>query len=256
MQTSLSDKPTYRDVCRLAATNDEFFTTFKINQNYNEIVEHVSYELGFEYLKLIPEDFNFDIGKLNDRFGGPRTFDYPNIGQISPTSLRYLKVAFDINRLLHLSKYSIVAEIGPAYGAQALILKGLYGWQSYSFYDLEEPLALTEKYLRLNGIDVDNLCDFNDTNKFDSFLGEEFDLVISNYAFSELTRQRQDAYLEKVISSSKQGYMIMNFVSRESGIYSYSLDELLYKLRAKYPKVIPEQPLSSENNCIILWNNV
>jgi hypothetical protein len=37
-----------------------------------------------------------------------------------------------------------------------------------------------------------------------------YDLVISNYAFSEFNRELQNEYLEKVILKSRSGYLLMN----------------------------------------------
>ena len=43
-----------------------------------------------------------------------------------------------------------------------------------------------------------------------SVVEQEFDLVVSNYAFSELPRAVQLEYMEKVLVRAKHVYMIMN----------------------------------------------
>lgn len=252
-KTSLSDKKSYTEVCKLAAIDDNVFNTFKQNPGYNEILEHTSYELGLAYLTELPDDFNFDAGRLNDKFGGAQPVNYPNIGMISPSSLRYLKVANEIKTLFGSTQDFNIGEVGCGYGAQSLILHRLYGWKSYEFYDLIEPLLLIEKYLKVNDINTDESCGFNYGNDINSFEKPEYDLVISNYAFSELTRKIQDIYLDKVLLPAKRGYLTMNFISRTGGIYSYSRDEILEELSSKNPQVLPEIPLTSPDNLVIIW---
>lgn len=247
MQTSLSDKPSYRDVCRLASTDNEVFDTFKTHPSYTEVLEHVTFELGQQYLDLLPKDFPFREGTKNDTYGGAQVYNY-SIGNISPSSLRYLSVAHNIEKLFGPTEDFEIGEVGVGYGAQALILKNLYKWKSYTFYDLPEPLALTKKYLQFHGIS--NSCEFYTQPNWT----EGYDLIISNYAFSELTRQLQNIYLEKVILPAKRGYLTMNFISHGGGIYSYSKDEILEKLASKNPKILPEIPLTSAENCVIIWD--
>ena len=72
--------------------------------------------------------------------------------------------------------------------------------------DLNEVLELNVKYLE-NFI-LNSYYQCSTLNQ----LGSEcnFDLVISNFAFSELPRALQIKYVEKVLSKSKRGYLVMN----------------------------------------------
>ena len=82
----------------------------------------------------------------------------------------------------------------------------------------------------------------------------QYDLVISNYAFSELRKGLQNIYIKKIISKSIMGYMIMNSGKKESAFQNDKLS--LKSLRKKLPKfqVQPELPLSCPGNYVITWN--
>ena len=79
---------------------------------------------------------------------------------------------------------------------------------------------------------------------------KQYDLVISNYAFTELTREIQDVYLKKIILNSKKGYITYNDISPES-FKSYKKEELLKIIPNS--RIIDEKPLTHERNCIIIW---
>ena len=83
-----------------------------------------------------------------------------------------------------------------------------------------------------------------------NIISEEYDLVISNYAFSELTRDVQEIYLEKVITHSKAGYITWNSLSYNS-FGGYSVKELVTKIKGAF--VIEEKPLTAKDNCIVVW---
>ncbi len=53
IKTSISDDNVYPDFCKLAATNDAVFTTFRSNPKYTTILEHVTRTEGDVYLKLV-----------------------------------------------------------------------------------------------------------------------------------------------------------------------------------------------------------
>jgi hypothetical protein len=81
----------------------------------------------------------------------------------------------------------------------------------------------------------------------------EVDLVVSNYAFSELVRPVQDAYLENVILRAKSGYMIWNNLSSKD-LDGYSIRQLIRKRPGS--KVLKEVPLSSKANRLIVWGEL
>ncbi len=79
---------------------------------------------------------------------------------------------------------------------------------------------------------------------------KDYDLVISNYAFTELPRPVQDIYLQKVILNSKRGYITYNEITPIE-FKSYTSDELVAMIPGS--KVFKEVPLTHPKNCIIVW---
>jgi hypothetical protein len=80
--------------------------------------------------------------------------------------------------------------------------------------------------------------------------------VISNYAFSELPYETQLIYINKVLLKSKNGYMTMNSGLDTSAFQKNHLS--LKEITNLMPniKIIPEEPLTSKGNYIIVWGNI
>ena len=85
-------------------------------------------------------------------------------------------------------------------------------------------------------------------------LPEKYDLVISNYAFSELPSALQKSYIKKVLVNSTRGYLTMN-----SGLLGvHSAGKLsLKELRELLPpfEIYEEKPNTYEFNYIIAWGH-
>ena len=88
----------YLNACQYAAKSSEFFKHFKSHPAYTHVLEHVSYEEGKQYLKEIDIDYLDKLQEIkqNDTMGKPNTHEYPSIGEISPTTIRYIKNTSDI----------------------------------------------------------------------------------------------------------------------------------------------------------------
>ena len=84
-------------------------------------------------------------------------------------------------------------------------------------------------------------------------LDKQFDLIISNYAFTELSKSTQELYLNKILHRSSHGYITSNFVSKEFNIDSFSLDLLKNKLNAFDLRTLEEIPLTHKDNIILFW---
>lgn len=252
--TSISERSAYPSLCQLAADNDDIFANFKSDPIYRQILEHVPYEIGLQYLNTVINDYPdllpfFDEFRKNDSLGNPITYSYGEHGVFSPTTLRYIKVAGDLKEKFgDLSKMHIV-EIGGGYGGQCTVLSSL-GFASYTLIDLPECIALSKKYLESMGIK--NVIYIDSTNLEN--IGA-YDLVISNYAFSEIDKTEQLSYLEKVIKSTPNGYMTLNFISQLFNLKSLSIEELVSILyqAGKSGKVKKEHPLTHPNNLLLFW---
>jgi hypothetical protein len=250
---SISDSSNYRSTCKLAYENDDEFKNFKSNPHYNGILEHVSSEQGDLYLDYININFpefvsKIDRFKMNDIYGGSKLHNYPKIGDISPSTLRYIKVLSDLKSIFGDLNGKKIIEIGGGYGGQCFILNQIFGFKEYSIVDLDESLLLTGKYLKK--LDVSHRCISIDEVRN---LDEDFDLVISNYAYSEVSRDLQNLYWEKIIKKSKNGYLTLNFISHLFNIDSYNQEDLLLKFSEKNPSILKEVPQTFEKNIILYF---
>jgi|688.fasta_scaffold36900_4 putative sugar O-methyltransferase len=245
----------YESAVSKIVTNERAFTRFRRIYDYREILEHVNFRLGGKYLEIVKEREPNSLSiikelRKNDQLGRPRQFSYDKIGKISPTTLRYLAVATDLRSHFGKDHEFEIGEIGGGYGGQALVLAKL-GWvKSYSVFDLPSVQILISKYLSLNNIENVHFPSLDFQNL------PSYDLVISNYAFSELPRQIQEEYLVKVILKSRRGYMLMNSGLRnETGRSNGKIT--LNELEALIPnlQVTNEKPLTSPDNYLVTWNN-
>lgn len=249
--TEMTDFPAF---CLKAAQNEKVFNNFKRDPAYTNITEHVTFEQGNEYLKTIKKEFPeiltySDLFRENDILGNPYIFDYGKDGWFSPTTLRYMKVAGDLKkRFGDLSQMHIV-EIGGGCGGQCKVISDLCGFASYTLIELPQVNELAKKYLDILGVSNVNYINSDNINAAGTY-----DLVISNFGFSELDRTTQDAYLQKVVLPARKGYMTMNFTTKLFGIESMSMLDIISAFRNRNEKIERETPLTSSNNILLIWN--
>jgi putative sugar O-methyltransferase len=226
---------------------------FRRIYDYREILEHVDYPLGKKYLAIInekkyPMDELLNLIRTNECLGRPRKYVFPSIGPASPTTLRYIAVAADIQDRFGEKGFDSIAEIGGGYGGQVAVLGNLRMFNEYFVYDLPSVQYLIKQYLAVTHTENVDYGDLNVQNR------DSYDFVISNYAFSELPRQLQLEYLEKVILKSRNGYMLMNSgIKNETGRSEGKLT--LDELKELIPNLVvsDEIPLTSPDNYLITW---
>jgi hypothetical protein len=255
IEGSDSEKTFYLAAIDRILTNPQIFARFRGIHDYREILEHVNYKLGKKYLdkfQSVTEEINHLIPsfKKNDLVGRPRRYRYKSFGLISPTTLRYISVAVEIRNLFgsHLDR---VVEIGGGYGGQASILSKMNFYESYEIYDLPEVHELARKFLSEQDITDVTFPGLSDSKS------SRYDLVISNYAFSELPRKLQENYIFEVLLKSDRGFLIMNSGrSNKSGRSTgkVSLEEI--KLLLPYIEVLEETPKTGPDNYLIVWSLV
>jgi putative sugar O-methyltransferase len=249
-----SETTRYSKIVWKFINSEKSFKRFRRQYDYRIILEHVDFKLGKRYIDKIteisPSFFvnNFHLIK-NDLVGSPRVYRYRGIGTISPTTLRYVSVMLEIKKIFNANRPIKIAEIGIGYGGQFVILDEFMEVESYSGFDLPQVLKLSDKFIS----SVSNNHKFIAKDIY-NIKKEDFDLVISNYAFSELPIQIQREYLEKVIFHSKMGYMIMNsgnldITGRSKG--KIGLDELNQSINGL--EVLKESPLTGPDNYLLVW---
>lgn len=248
--TSISSGMAYSEFCRDAFETEATFLKFKSAHEYRAILEHLDYTQGKSYLQLIRNNQGvLENLKLVTGFeiGNPFTYPYKGLGRISPTQIRYAKVLQDLEFLFgDLSNYSI-AEIGAGYGGQASHILTRFNVENYSVYDLEWAGKLTLKYLERSGIPIT-------TYPVLASAGEKkrFDLVISNYAFSELYRDTQELYFENVIVNSNAGYVIYNHIHSDPTL---SLTAEEFAARIPGAEILQEIPNTFAGNVLVVWGH-
>jgi len=248
--SSISDMGLYPRFCRWAAEDESVFSRFRRSLIYRGILEHVSEEQGLQYLAEIGKSRS-GLGEFatlieSDFVGNPLCFSYGDIGPVSPTLLRYIKVASDLQQLFGSLDGMSIAEIGIGYGGQCRVLESAWAINSYTLYDVPEVLALAGKFLEATGVSQMHIAQSDGRKPMQGV----FDLVISNYAFSELRRESQEAYMERVIDKSIRGYVTYNHISPVEW-NSLSADE--FAARIPGAQVLEEIPLTHPENVIVAW---
>jgi len=245
---SVSGRLEYKDICLKAAKDDATFNIFKTIPEYVRVLEHVSIEHGQSYFNAIKADNpqllnHFDKFKENDKYGKASLHKYDQFN-ISPSTLRYIKVLSDLVTMFGNLDGFKIAEIGGGYGGQCKIINDLFKIKDYHIIDLPECNALTNKYL--NKLELDNFR----TSTYDQLKPEKYDLVISNFAYSELNRDLQDYYKKMIVDGSDNGYMMCNFII-DGRFATYSKAELLsLKDNAQHKD---EKPKTASTNIILFW---
>ena len=250
-----SENGNYASAVTNALKNQKAFDNFKRSYSYREILEHVSEDQGRSYLEILEARNDSILSQarstvlISDQVGNPVKYRYARYETLmSPTTLRYLKVSSDL-KILFGSSLGKVAEIGCGYGGQALVNDQLLDVESARLFDLPFVNKLIDRYLNahlLNGAYATTVINTEEPR--------DYDLVISNYAFSELPKILQLAYIKKVLANSKRGYLTMNTgLGNDRSTGKLNLNELS-KLLPEF-RVIEEEPLTSDQNYIIVWGH-
>lgn len=252
--SSISDDDEYPLFCELASGDDAVFRRFRRSAIYMRILEHVTREQGRGYLREIERDAT-TLEALRPLLtahdvGGPRTYRFPGVGIASPTTLRYVKVAADLRRLFGDLTGSRIAEIGIGYGGQARAITRMWDVARYELFDLPPTLKLARRFLTEAGAELPTFA-FHDGRQPEPV---DVDLVISNYALSEVRREVQDAYLENVVLPAPRGYLTYNHISPPE-LRSYTAEEIVAMIPVA-ARILPEVPLTDPQNVIIAWGDL
>ena len=131
-----------------------------------------------------------------------------------------------------------------------LVLDRTIQMKRYDLFDLQPVLRLTEKYLEHHILNASYK-----TTTLNQNMGDvEYDLIISNYAYSELPKDLQKKYIEKVLSKAKRGYLTMNSGLPNSCFHNKLSLEELTNLLPKF-ETLQEHPNTFPNNYIIVWGH-
>ena len=219
----------YIEICKKIVEDDDVFAVFKSLQEYKNILEHVTPRQGSEYLTTVLEMSeealleNIESFKENDTIGSPDKFSYPQVGKISPTTIRYIKNVFEMSTLLDENPVSRVVEVGGGYGGLCKTLDVVCDFDEYILVDLPEAVKVQEKYLK-NFPELNAKCKFVSCDDLEKI--EDIDLFISNYALSECDYDTQMKYYDNLIENSKFTYIIYNLVNFNDFYYNKFIERV------------------------------
>jgi putative sugar O-methyltransferase len=250
---SRSEAGLYVAFVQKAVRDYDAFRNFKRHPSYRSVLEHTTQDEGAKYLAILREEGAHLLERIeslraNDSIGNPFTFDYPGIGSISPSTLRYMKVASDLQRFFGDDLGAKVAEIGVGYGGQMFVNDRVFAIRAYHLFDLPPVLQLASKFLE--SFILSGSYRLSTLNQHEG--DEIYDLVVSNYAFSEFPETLQRAYIAKILAKARRGYLTMN-TGREKTKNKLSLAEL----RDLLPpfEIFEERPQTAATNYIVVWGH-
>jgi putative sugar O-methyltransferase len=155
-----------------------------------------------------------------------------------------VKVVGDLIRLFGPLDGMRIIEIGAGYGGQCLAVSTVASPASYVQVDLDPCLALQRAYL--GAFDV--TAEFVRPDQLPE--DARYDLVVSNYAFSECVGRVQRHYVERVLTRADRGYLTMNWRNPRHyrSVTHAELDDAIDGIRR-----LPEEPRTAPENDLLVW---
>ena len=174
---------------------------FKLDPRLTAIWEHCSKQIAVQYLVQASRDnpWLFSREYSNDKLGNPTMLDLSDF-KGSASTLQYIGVLSNLIREFGPLTGMNILEVGGGYGGQALTIMDIYNPGSYDMVDLPPVLNLQRRYLNNTNIT-------NNARYFSILPMKKYDLVISNYAVSEISDNAK--YIEQ-FKLCKHGYLTCN----------------------------------------------
>jgi hypothetical protein len=167
------------------------------------------------------------------------------LGNLSPTQIRYGKIVKDLDNLFGDLQKLDITEVGIGNGGLAAQIVSHFKLNSYRLVDLPEVLDLTREtlkpFLNLTNFEFINPAQVKESGS---------SLFISNYAFSELHKEVQDLYYDNYIMHSKSGFILYNHIHDNPDI-SYSAQEMADRIPGSL--ILRENPLTYDGNVLLVW---
>jgi hypothetical protein len=220
----MSDYDAYVRVVKFQNLITDFELSFKSNPAYQVILEHTHQYAAINYLESIKKEFRelynnnksllILLCEMNDKYGKPQKFPISDFCVCSPSNLRYIYHSLVI--LSNIKKNNLfevdLVEIGGGYGGLSFFIHNLSKLfnikiKSYTIFDLKEITTLQKRYLKIHNISV------NTYHIDDNWELNPNSYLISNYAFSEISKELQIQYTNKVLNKYiDYGFLVWNFI--------------------------------------------
>jgi putative sugar O-methyltransferase len=216
----------YLKSCLEFSSSEEKFSNFKRDPRYKVILEHISKSDSDLYVSKMKgyhslNEYQLQRFRENDKYGGSEIFNYDFFGDMSPSTIRYIKNSLDIFDYFRGKNIKNIVEIGGGYGGLCKTLSVLFDFDNYVIIDLPEVNKLSNKYLNKFKELKDKITQIS----FDEIeCIENIDLVISNYAFSECSRNIQEKYYNNIILNTKYFYVTYNTICQNNINHSEFID--------------------------------
>jgi len=236
----------YDYVTKITAESD--LSSFKSNEIYRGMLEHVSFEQGVEYLTLIrnttplTEEVIVNFCKENDRIGNSIKYDYGFINT-SPSNLRYI---FNSHLILkHISSLKLenlnIVEVGGGYGGLCLAISQLSKYydvtiNKYNIIDLPVIGTLQSKYLESHTLNF-TVNTYSAFNYGEEIYSDNNTFLISNYCFSEIDSKHQSKYIQILFPKIQHGFIAWNHIPVYNFGFTYDVEDE-YPLTGQFNKYV------------------
>jgi hypothetical protein len=226
--SSISAAHAWARVCGALAEGTCTSHNFRRLQAVRQIVETLGPVDGRYFAGLVRKWESALLGDETvlkiDGWGNPLRWPRVLLGTpvpYSPTTLRYLAHALWLKREGLVKPNGRIIEIGVGFGGLAA-MNAVVSKATTLLVDLPQVKQVAAKMLNTTGFDglyktCDHAPEFNNKDY----------CVVSNYAFTELTAELQDQYLERYLRAAPRGVIISNAKVFAKLIGGRSDDELV-----------------------------
>lgn len=229
---------------------------FKSNAKYNDILEHVSFKLGQDYITLIENEFSYityeillQYVNMNDLYGKPKKETMRAYGRdiiCSPTSVRYMYHALVILHYYKSTPCRTMAEVGCGYGGLFLAICFLskrlnIPIEKYHMIDLPEVGTLITNYLKLHTNDIHIPFSVHDANQHGSDVNSEDLFFISNYCFTEIDLHNRNEYMNKLVNRTTHGFITWQTIFDHVPIQNVQFCKPILKIMEERPQTASAQ---------------
>jgi len=196
---------------------------FKSSDTYCSILEHVSYDYGVQYLKLIGDEFPhvslehiLGFVHMNDAIGMPKRYTFidkhKNAILCSPTSLRYIYHSLVIIEHFKNTNCKSMVEVGCGYGGLCLAIQyftkiqGIF-IEAYHLIDLQPVCNLIGNYLNYHKSHISSKLAFHASETYGNDIVDANLFFISNYCYTEIEEHHNRAYTKILFPKVSHGFI-------------------------------------------------
>ncbi len=252
--SSASDNGSYPAFCRIAAQDSSVFNSFRSNDTYQQILEHFDFDAGLRFLEVIELKYprlltHLERYAIADRVGGATRHTFKGYGRFSASTIRYIcHLGNILEHFPDLAGMNII-EVGGGYGGLASIICTHANIKSYTIVDLPDVMRLANRWLS-ETLPPETKAKIGFWNQSTRTETKQWDLFVSNFAFTECSPAVQDCYIDTIIKRSSAGFILYNFRAE-----SYHPSILLTKLQRATSQVrcYDECPLTCPTNMLIVF---